>query len=39
MMLVDTNVMIYAHRRDVDRHLEYRAWMDALIAGPEPYAV
>ena len=39
MMLVDTNVMIYAHRRDVDRHLEYRAWMEALIAGPEPYAV
>jgi uncharacterized protein len=39
MMLVDTNVMIYAHRLDTDRHLEYRAWMDALIAGPEPYAV
>jgi toxin-antitoxin system PIN domain toxin len=39
MMLVDTNVMIYAHRLDADRHLEYRAWMDALIAGPEPYAV
>ena len=39
MMLVDTNVMIYAHRLDTDQHLEYRAWMDALIAGPEPYAV
>jgi uncharacterized protein len=39
MMLVDTNVMIYAHRLDADRHLEYRAWMDSLIAGPEPYAV
>jgi toxin-antitoxin system PIN domain toxin len=39
MMLVDTNVMIYAHRLDADRHAEYRAWMDALIAGPEPYAV
>ena len=39
MMLVDTNVMIYAHRREVDQHPEYRAWMDALVAGPEPYAV
>ena len=39
MMLVDTNVMIYAHRLDSDRHAEYRAWIDALIAGPEPYAV
>ncbi len=38
-MLVDTNVMIYAHRLEADRHPEYRAWMDALIAGPEPYAV
>jgi uncharacterized protein len=39
MMLVDTNVMIYAHRNEDARHVEYRAWMDALIAGPEPYAV
>lgn len=39
MMLVDTNVMIYAHRLEADRHPEYRAWMDALVAGPEPYAV
>lgn len=39
MMLVDSNVMIYAHRHDTDRHGEYRAWMDELIAGPEPYAV
>ncbi len=39
MMLVDTNVMIYAHRLDAGQHAEYRAWMDALIAGPEPYAV
>ncbi|MBV9207639.1 MAG: type II toxin-antitoxin system VapC family toxin [Actinobacteria bacterium] len=39
MLLVDTNVMIYAHRLEPDRHAEYRAWMDALIAGPEPYAV
>jgi uncharacterized protein len=39
MMLVDINVMIYAHRADVDRHEEYRDWMQALIDGPEPYAV
>jgi len=39
MRLVDTNVMIYAHRQEADRHLEYRAWLDTLIAGPEPYAV
>jgi uncharacterized protein len=39
MMLVDINVMIYAHRADVDRHSEYRDWMQALVDGPEPYAV
>jgi uncharacterized protein len=39
MRLVDTNVMIYAHRQEADRHPEYRAWLDMLIAGPEPYAV
>jgi uncharacterized protein len=39
MQLVDTNVLIYAHRRDAKRHEEYRAWMQAMVDGPEPYAV
>ena len=38
-MLPDTNVLIYAHRRDADRHEEYRDWLESLIDGPEPYAV
>lgn len=38
-MLVDTNVLIYAHRRDAERHQEYRDWVQALVDGPEPYAV
>lgn len=39
MMLLDTNVLIYAHRRDARRHEEYREWLEALIDGPQPYAV
>ena len=39
MMLVDTNVMVYAHRRDAERHPQYRDWVRAMINGPEPYAV
>ena len=39
MMLVDTNVLIYAHRRNSDKHSEYRDWLTGLIQGPEPYAV
>jgi len=31
--------MIYAHRRDAERHQEYKVWMQAMINGPEPYAV
>ncbi|MBV9447761.1 MAG: type II toxin-antitoxin system VapC family toxin [Streptosporangiaceae bacterium] len=39
MMLVDTNVMIYAHRLDAKNHREYRDWLEAMINGPEPYTV
>ncbi len=39
MRLVDTNVLIYAHRRDANRHAEYRDWVQALVDGPEAYAV
>ncbi len=39
MRLVDTNVLIYAHRRESDRHREYRDWVGAMISGPTPYAV
>jgi uncharacterized protein len=39
MMLVDTNVMVYANRRNAPRHEEYRRWLQSLIDGPEPYAV
>jgi len=38
-MLLDTNVLIYAHRRDAERHDEYRDWLESLVNGPEPYAV
>lgn len=39
MMLVDTNVLIYAHRPEADRHADYQGWMRELINSPEPYAV
>jgi uncharacterized protein len=39
MILVDTNVLIYAHRNDAKQHAEYQEWLEALINGPEPYAV
>ena len=39
MLLLDTNILVYAHRRDSDRHEEYRAWLESMIDGPQPYAV
>jgi toxin-antitoxin system PIN domain toxin len=39
MMLVDANVLIYAHNVNAGRHLEFREWLQAAIEGPEPYAV
>src|SRR5438067_13428195 len=39
MWLADTNVLVNAHRRDAQRHKEYRDWVQAMVRGPEPYAV
>lgn len=39
MLLLDTNVLINAHRPEADRHVEYRNWLEDLINGPQPYAV
>ena len=39
MMLADTNVLVYAHRPESDRHEEYRSWLLEMINGPASYAV
>ena len=32
MILCDANVLIYAFRRDADRHEEYRIWLERALA-------
>jgi len=39
MILPDVNVLIYAFRRDSTRHKEYRAWLQAVVDGPNAYGV
>ncbi len=39
MMLPDTNVLVYAFNVNAPRHSEYRAWVQAMVNGVEPYAV
>lgn len=37
MLLCDVNVLVYAHRRDAERHLEFRSWLDGVVNGAEAY--
>ena len=39
MILVDVNVLVYAHRVDTDRHAEYKAWLEDLWAERSAHAV
>jgi len=39
MMLADTSVLVYAFNTSAERHLEYKAWAEAMVNGPEPYGV
>jgi len=31
MMLMDVNVLVYAHREDVKDHMAYRDWLETVI--------
>lgn len=35
----DVNVLVYAHRRDESVHEPYAGWLQAVIDGPEPFAL
>lgn len=39
MQLPDVNVLIYAHREDAPEHDRYAAWLRALAASDEPFAL
>lgn len=39
MLLLDVNVLIYAHREDAPEHKRYAAWLRSVVEGPEPFAV
>ncbi len=39
MILLDVNVLVYAHREDAERHAEMRAWLEALWAGRQTYGI
>ena len=39
MILADVNVLVYAHRKDSERHAEYRQWVEGLLAGNAAFGV
>lgn len=39
MILPDVNVLIYAFRRDSERHDEYREWLQGMVDGPHAYGM
>lgn len=39
MILVDVNVLVYAHRRDAPRHEECRRWLETLLRSDESFGV
>jgi uncharacterized protein len=39
LILTDANVLIYAFRRDADRHDEFRGWLEEMIADEPVFGV
>ena len=39
MILPDVNVLLYAFRRDAERHDEYHAWLETVVNGDAAYGV
>ena len=39
MVLLDVNVLVYAHREDAPDHTAYRRWLEDRMEQPEPFGV
>jgi toxin-antitoxin system PIN domain toxin len=39
MILPDTNILVYAHRKEAPRHKEYERWIDEYRQGNEAYGL
>ncbi len=39
MLLVDVNILVYAHREEYERHAEFRDWLADLVGGQAAYGM
>ena len=39
MVLLDVNVLVYAHRRDAPQHADYLRWLERTLASDQAYGI
>lgn len=39
MYLMDVNIFVYAHRKDIARHLDYKNWLEGVLNSDDFYGV
>jgi len=39
MVLLDVNILVYAHRQDASRHSEYLVWLEELVNSDQTYGL
>jgi len=39
MILPDVNILVYAHIEYMPDHQRYRAWLEAIVSGDQPYGM
>lgn len=39
MLSPDVNILVYAHREDVEKHKHYAGWLIKTVSGNEPFAL
>ena len=39
MILLDVNVLVYAHREDAPGHRAYRRWLETALEGSQPCGI
>jgi hypothetical protein len=39
MLLIDVNVLVYAHRKDAPNHRAYRRWLEDCVGSDEAYGM
>lgn len=39
MVLIDVNILVYAHRRDAPDHAAYRRWLEECVGGDQAYGM